>query len=122
MINVLKYPKLIIRVLLKYFGLELNKIVSKNSFLSNVYNTNFEKTVLISYLLDPFIIDEDPTEHTNYKECLSAGLVFHELGYNVDVVHLDDKSFNNYDKYSIIFGMGDPLENYFYQSSNKKCF
>jgi glycosyltransferase involved in cell wall biosynthesis len=120
MTTILQYLKFNFRQLLKYFGFELNKINSKNTFLANVYKSNFDKSVLISYLLDPFINNEDPIGHTNFKECITAGLIFNELGFNVDVVHLEDKTFNNFNQYDVIYGMGEPFENYFYQTGKKK--
>ena len=45
--------------------------------------------------------------------------VFNELGYNVDIVDYYYEGNINYDKYSIIFGFGEPLINSFYYRNYK---
>lgn len=80
----------------------------------NVYKTNYEKTVLISYITQPFHQANHFT-HQNYITSHIIAESFSELGYNVDVVnYLDEVSAIDYGKYAVIFGFGYRLENSFY--------
>ncbi|MDD2870857.1 MAG: glycosyltransferase [Candidatus Gracilibacteria bacterium] len=83
----------------------------------NFYKTNYKKNVLISYIKYPFIKGVNYS-HTNNIEAISIGEVFNKLGYNVDIVNYDYEGKINYEKYNIIFGFGEPLENSFYINSN----
>ena len=86
--------------------------------IKNYLKTNFKENVLISYITYPFkngII----LGHTNYAEALEIAKVFNKLGYNVDIVDYDYESNLDYDKYSIIFGFGEPLINSFYRRNHK---
>ncbi len=84
----------------------------------NFYRTNFQQNVLISYIRKPFKKGSDFT-HTNGIETLAIAEIFSELKYNVDVVNFDYEGFIDYQKYDIIFGFGEPLNNCFAKKKNK---
>ena len=90
----------------------LEKTVA-TSYIKNVFNTNFKKRVLISYILEPFQIGIKYS-HTNYMECYTAALIFSELAFDVDVINFLDKRNIDYNGYDIVYGFGYPLENAFY--------
>lgn len=86
----------------------------------NVFRRNYKKTVLISYLRESFngIISK---RHTNIKECYTAGEIFDELGYIVDVVDYNNfSSIIKYENYDVIYGMGEALEKAFYNDVDKR--
>ncbi|MBB5437012.1 hypothetical protein HDC92_000680 [Pedobacter sp. AK017] len=84
--------------------------------LTNLYQTNYDRTVLISYLTTPFYKANDFT-HQNYLTSHIVAESFSALGYNVDVVDYSDSSELNYDKYAVIFGMGKRMEQSFYEQN-----
>lgn len=94
----------------------------KNKFkrpIANYFKTNFRENVLISYITEPFK-NGIHLRHTNQAEALEIAKVFNELGYNVDIVDYYYYEGNiNYDKYSVIFGFGEPLEKSFYNRNHK---
>ena len=72
-----------------------------------------KKSVLISYITTPFV-SKLSFSHTNQQECYTIASIFDELGYNVDVVNYDDRDIKiDYSKYSVLYGLGDPIENYY---------
>jgi glycosyltransferase involved in cell wall biosynthesis len=86
--------------------------------VSNYFKTHHKKNALISYITHPFNRGINLT-HTNYAEAFEIAKVFKELGYNIDIVDYDYESNLDYDKYSIIFGFGEPLINSFYCRNHK---
>ena len=84
----------------------------------NLYKTDYQKHVLISYITAPFI-SENHFTHQNYLTSHIVAESFSELGYNVDVVDYFDASGIDYDKYAVIFGFGLGLEHSFYTSNRK---
>jgi len=86
--------------------------------ISNYLKTHYKKNALISYITHPFNCGINLT-HTNYAEVLEIAKVFHELSYNVDIVDYDYEGNLDYDKYSVIFGFGEPLVNSFYHRNHK---
>lgn len=81
-----------------------------NRFIKNVFRTNYNKKVLISYITKPF--KKENKGHTNNFEVLSAAKIFHELGYQVDVMHYETPP-PKLDRYDVIYGFGDVFRNYF---------
>jgi hypothetical protein len=88
--------------------------------IKNYFKTNLRENALISYITDPFK-NGIHLKHTNQAEALEIAKVFNELGYNVDIVDYYYEGTLNYDKYSVIFGFGEPLINSFY-CRNRKIF
>jgi len=86
--------------------------------IKNYFKTSFRENVLISYITEPFKNGIN-LRHTNQAEALEIAKVFNELGYNIDIVDFRYEGNLNYDKYSVIFGFGEPLINSFYHRSHK---
>ena len=114
--------KKIIKKLLLFSGYKISKIrISKtDKILRNVFNSNFQKNVLISYLTEPFIKGIN-NSHTNLTECFMAAEIFHELGYLVDVIYLDDtESDIDYSKYKVVYGQSIAFEKSFLSKDTGK--
>ena len=95
---------------------------TKNKFkrrpIINYFKTNYNKNVLISYITDPFR-NGIHLRHTNQTEAIEITKVFNELDYNVDIADYRYEGNLDYDKYSIIFGFGEPLIKSFYNRNHK---
>ncbi len=89
-------------------------------FIKNYFKTDFSKKALISYITEPFVTGI-AQKHTNHLECYKIAMCLHQLGFSVDVVDFDNKNIIlDYQKYQLIFGFGDVLENAFYHIDPKK--
>lgn len=98
---------------------KINLKEKESLILSDVFGLNFKERVLLSYIKQPFI-EGIKYHHTNYLECYTAAEIFNELGFAVDVVDLfDNNSQIRYDEYKIIYGLGIPLENAFYDINSE---
>ncbi|RZM24203.1 MAG: glycosyltransferase family 1 protein [Pedobacter sp.] len=90
------------------------KLTDSNARIVNLYKTNYDKTVLISYLTMPFLRPNQFT-HQNFLTSHIIAESFSELGYNVDIVYyLKDELPIVYGDYDVIFGMGPNFERSFY--------
>lgn len=72
-------------------------------------------TVLIAYVVDPFLLPEGcelPSGHTHFIEARLMVEVFHNLGYAVDVVDYRDTSFVPKKSYDILVSSRVCLERY----------
>lgn len=92
-----------------YFKAFLLNLFTKR-IIKNYFKSNFEKKVLISYIIDPF--KKDSYFHTNYFEATSAAKIFNELGYQVDVMNYDS-NIPDLKSYDVIYGFGDVFQKYF---------
>ncbi|MBB2150970.1 glycosyltransferase [Pedobacter gandavensis] len=85
-----------------------------NGYLINLYQTNYERRVLISYIIGPFL-GANGFMHQNYITSHIVAESFSELGYDVDIVEYSAKGLNiAYENYAVIFGMGENFERSFY--------
>lgn len=85
-----------------------------NGYLVNLYQTNYERRVLISYITGPFL-GANGFMHQNYITSHIVAESFSELGYDVDIVDYSAKGLDiAYENYAVIFGMGDNFERSFY--------
>ena len=91
---------------------------SSNKIIQNYYKRAYDKHVLISYILTPFIKGVS-LSHTNTAEALAMAQVFDDLGYAVDVVQFTYPKKIEYAKYDVIIGFGDPLIHSFHRTGNK---
>lgn len=82
----------------------------KNRPVYNVFNDDFDKTVLISYVARPFRQSEENWSHTMYTEAKVIACAFRKIGYNVDVVNYNYNGSIDIKKYSLVFGFGDVVE------------
>lgn len=86
---------------------------NNNGILLNLYKTNYDKSVLISYITPPFIT-ENPFIHQNYITSHIVAEAFSELGYNIDIVDYNQRVCEpDYNNYAVIFGMGHQFESSF---------
>lgn len=81
-----------------------------NRFVSDYFRSSYKKKVLIAYITKPF--RSENKGHTNNFEVLSAAKVFHELGYQVDVMYYESNP-PKLDGYDVIYGFGDVFRSYF---------
>ncbi len=115
--KIAQLPLDIINKLLPKINLVI-KIQRKTFFKRNVFNSNHQKNVLISYLTNPFLKGAE-NKHTNHIECYLAAKAWNDLGYNVDVVDYDYYKTIPMDFYDVIYGFGDQFENSFTLSKFK---
>lgn len=93
-----------------------NYVERENSII-NLYHTHYDKHVLISYILTPFQ-RIDVVTHQNYRTSHIVAETFRNLGYNVDIVDYSNKNIViDYNRYAVIFGMGDNFERSFYETN-----
>jgi hypothetical protein len=112
--------KNILKKIFALFGLKVSKLNPENKILKNVYHTNFQKAVLISYLRAPFLSDITYS-HTNYTECKTAADIFNELEYNVDVVEYTENQYEiDFSQYNIVYGFGCQFERVFFSEHAEK--
>lgn len=94
-------------IILNLFGLKLNfRTKKKTKFISNVFNTDYDKKVLICYLLDWFVGDKH-IGHSNVAEAYFSAEIFSELGYNVDVInyeHAESRPREFFSNYDAVYG------------------
>jgi hypothetical protein len=76
-----------------------------NKPILNLYNSNFTKKVLISYITHPYK-NINKNHHSNNIESTIISNIFHQMGYVVDVFHYESKSKINFNEYVVIFGIG----------------
>lgn len=97
-----------------------NKNAQKRTeFLENVFNKNYDKKVLVSYIISPFV-DGLNDRHTNLVECYTACKVFDELNFNVDVIEYNSSMYIEFNSYDVIYGFGAPMEKSFTSGSKKE--
>ncbi|MEI8061187.1 MAG: glycosyltransferase [Candidatus Berkelbacteria bacterium] len=86
----------------------LDQISPERTFATNVLGTNFEKSVLISYITPPFSNGRIKFTHSSSVEVREIGKIFSELGYNVDIIRYNcdfEKVKFIKDKYDVVFGI-----------------
>src|SRR4030042_3800291 len=73
-------------------GYEIRRKQNKSSLLDPISlfpEKSMKGSVLLSYLVDPFLVAENDllfNKHTNYWECLQIAKTFLNMGYRVDVI------------------------------------
>lgn len=107
---------LLVKKLLK----SVKKLLREERFLKNIYKTSFDKNVLISYTVLPFLIKKN--SHTNVQESRIIANIFKELEFNIDIVHYTNQREIEYKKYDFIFGFGEPFENSFVDKNLKRIY
>jgi glycosyltransferase, group 1 family len=101
--------------LLKFLKYLYNNFFFKNRVIKNLYNTKFNKSVLIVYLTSAFNKKKN-ISHSNLTECRTFAEIFKEMGYNIDVINLN-RTMKIKKQYDVILGMDVALERSFF---NKK--
>ena len=98
----------------------VKKFLREDRFLKNIYKTNFDKNVLISYTVLPFLTNKN--SHTNAQESRIIANIFKELEFNIDIIHYTNQKKIEYKKYDVIFGFGEPFENSFVDKNLKRIY
>jgi hypothetical protein len=96
---------------------EIKSYIVSHKKTCNLFNTEFNKRVLISYTIMPFLSKK--IYHSNAQESRVIASIFNELEFNVDIIHYTNKSKIDYDKYDVIFGFGVPFECSFFTEKEK---
>lgn len=94
--------------------------IINNLVLKNIFNTRFQKNILISYTIVPFL--NKKAKHTNNSELKIIAKIFNDFKFNVDVIHYTSNLRLNYKKYNLIFGFGEPFENSFVDKNLKRIY
>ena len=95
---------------------KIYRSINKKIYL-NIFNTNYKKNVLVSYITNP-IKYKNNYFHTNTQECLVICEIFKKKKFNVDLCDFDYKKEFNYEKYDLVFGFGVQLHYYKQKSKN----
>ncbi|SMC72831.1 glycosyltransferase [Pedobacter nyackensis] len=95
----------------RIFAIEKGKVAERP--IINLYNTNYDKRVLISYIQAPFR-ETNSFKHQNYLTSHIVAESFSERCYNVDVIDYRGDFDIEYESYSAIFGFGANFERSFY--------
>lgn len=107
----------LIRVLKNMLG---DRSQTSTLLLYNVFKKTYKKKALLSYLIKPFI-QNDNLSHTNSRESYLLAKILDDLGYIVDVIDYDIKANNiNFNEYDIILGQGEALEQSIIENSKSK--
>jgi glycosyltransferase involved in cell wall biosynthesis len=97
--------------IIKEIGFKLG--VDIRTYAPNPYNrgcvslkpsSQSEGDVLLSYLIEPFLMKKDispESNHTHFGESFQMAHAFLDLGYSVDVIHYLDETFIPSKKYSV---------------------
>lgn len=90
-----------------------------NGPIYNHFNSSHNKTVLVSHV--PRLLRKKFSNgHSNSRELKLICDVFNSQNYNVDVYYYLDGREIDYNKYSLIFGFGEPLINYYRQGGEAR--
>lgn len=105
--------KSFIKTLFKKIGYDLAPIKKEgpSEFISNVHNTNFKQTVLVSYICSPILNNSQEILHNNIQEVRSILKIFKELEFNIDLIDYYSEKKLDFGNYKIVFGFGEPFEN-----------
>lgn len=105
--------KKIVKKIFERFGLRLTKIDYSDTILTNVFDRQYKKKVLLSFVKEPFMA-KISFRHSIYLECYSAAKIFDERKYQVDVIEYSSDQPYDINQYDVIYGFGEPLEKSFY--------
>lgn len=90
----------------------------KHGILENVRHSAFGRRVLVSGVARPFLKPLN-LKHNNQTETVEIADVFHELGYQVDVINHDRPMAIDYGDYDVLFGWGVPFENLYLRETTR---
>ena len=80
-------------------------------YIQDLFNSNYGKKALLSYIVHPFMMTPIVNTHTNQKEVMCIAEILDELGYQVDVIDFRySKEISDQSDYDLIFGFGKTLE------------
>lgn len=101
--------------MLKYLNKIKRKIkqFSQNNFVSMKPNGDVKGSVLLSYIIAPFLLEKRRSisnDHTNQWECLQIAKTFLNLGYEVDVIDYTNYNFVPKKHYSFFIDIHSNME------------
>jgi glycosyltransferase involved in cell wall biosynthesis len=105
--------KKLLRKIVSGLGYELVAVIPHSiNVRKNVFNTSFDKTVLLSYIKNVFINSDarNDRSHTNRYTTYIIAEILSELGYNVDVINYYDQLNEDYRHYELVIGLGKALD------------
>ncbi len=118
---IFSYKETATRKIFTIFGIKIKFKKSRiKNFIKNYFCTNYNKNALICYLLHQYISDKTIYTHSNTMESYIAGEIFGKIGYNVDIINVNEAKTKDeafFKKYDVIYGKIPP--NAFY--ANKNC-
>lgn len=98
-------------------------IPDSEKIISNYFNSNHTNNALLSYIIYPFdgAIKHD---HSNHIECFTIAEIMNELGYNVDIINWDNKTFLPTKNYQLVIDNHNNLERLsaFFNNNTIKVF
>jgi hypothetical protein len=103
---------------------QLKKIFRKKpdldaAMITNLYQTNYGRKVLISYIIAPFR-QPNQYKHQNYLTVHIVAESFSALGYDVDIIEYNQQWFRpDYNEYALIFGFGYNFEESFLSANRE---
>lgn len=93
-----------------FSNIYMRTISSENSYnevyIENYFQTDYEKTAILVYILRPFIFPALPISHTNQVEAKIIAQTLSEKGFNVDLINTKYTGEINYKKYDFMIGEG----------------
>jgi glycosyltransferase involved in cell wall biosynthesis len=107
--------KTLIKTLIRRFGLEITRCTpNRQETVASLRPAKKSRgSVLLSYILDPFLKKNDEaiqTTHTNYWESFMIAQAWLDLGYCVDVIDYRNLSFMPSKHYSFLIDVRNNLE------------
>ncbi len=97
-------------------GIRIGKPTYKKYILHNIFNTSFERNILLIHLTEPFISGMS-YKHTAFAESVEIASAFKSLCYNVDVINYNDDEITleeiDVEKYFAVFGQGYAMDKIF---------
>lgn len=115
--------KSLIKTFFKKVGYDLAPIKKEGApeFISNVYNTKYKQTVLVSYICSPVLNSSQEILHNNIQEVRSILKTFKELEFNIDLIDYYSEKKLDFGNYKIVFGFGEPFENCLLSQNKNVC-
>ena len=90
----------------------------KYQILQDHFQSGFGPRALMCSVNRPFLKGVN-LKHNNQTEALEMAQVFHELGYQVDVVNYDNPMAIDYARYEVVFGSGAAFQNLFLKETTR---
>jgi len=90
----------------------------KYQILQDHFQSGFGPRALLCSVNRPFLKGVN-LKHNNQTEALEMAQVFHELGYQVDVVNYDNPMAIDYARYEVVFGSGAAFQNLFLKETTR---
>ena len=89
--------------------------------LTNYYQTEFEYSALLLYLVYPFLFPDAPAGHTNQVEVKIIASQLRDCGYNVDIANTRYEREIDSKKYQLVIGAGRCFERVCMEATDTLC-